>query len=123
MHVSLVSPERILWEGEASSVLARTTAGEIMFLGDHAPFIGVLGVGRVRIVPDEGGEVLAAVHGGFVEVKNNRITILSDVAELADQVDVARARAALERAGSIEDEDAAALARRRAEVRLEVAGA
>jgi F-type H+-transporting ATPase subunit epsilon len=60
--------------------------------------------------------VVTAVHGGFVEIKDNRVSILSDVAELSTQIDVARAREALSRAG---DDDAA---RRRAEVRLDAAG-
>lgn len=129
MHVALVSPERILWEGEASMVILRTAAGDIAFLNDHAPLVGALQIGRVRITPAEGGaEVVAAVHGGFVEVKNNRVTILSDVAELAEDIDVARAREALARVGSSstassDDSPEVADARRRAEVRLEAAGA
>jgi F-type H+-transporting ATPase subunit epsilon len=129
VHVALVSPERILWEGEASMVILRTAAGDIAFLNDHAPLVGALQIGKVRIMPaaDDGGpEVVAAVHGGFVEVKNNKVTILSDVAELADQVDVARAREALARVGgssAADDSPETAAARRRAEIRLEVAGA
>ena len=131
MHVALVSPERILWEGEASMVILRTAAGDIAFLNDHAPLVGALQIGRVRITPAEGsgsGEIVAAVHGGFVEVKNNRVTILSDVAELAEDIDVARAREALTRVGSSstassDDSPEVADARRRAEVRLEAAGA
>ena len=123
MQVALVSPERILYEGEADMVIARSAGGDIAFLNNHAPFVGVLGIGKVRITPEGGGsEIVAAVHGGFVEVKDNRVTILSDVAELADQIDVTRAREALSRAGAGDDEDTA-LARRRAEVRLETAGA
>lgn len=118
MQVALVSPERILYEGEADMVIARSAGGDIAFLNNHAPFVGVLGIGKVRITPAGGGsEIVAAVHGGFVEVKDNRVTILSDVAELAEQIDVTRARDALSRAG--EDE----AAKRRAEVRLETAGA
>ena len=118
MQVALVSPERILYEGEADMVIARSAGGDIAFLNNHAPFVGVLGIGKVRITPAGGGnEIVAAVHGGFVEVKDNRVTILSDVAELADQIDVTRAREALSRAG---EDDAA---KRRAEVRLETAGA
>ena len=115
LQVELVSPERILYSGEADMVIARTDGGEIAFLTGHAPFVGTLGIGRVVVRETGGGTTLAAVHGGFVEVKDNRVSILSDVAELADQIDTDRARDALSRAG--EDE----AARRRAEVRLEVA--
>ena len=126
LHVELVSPERILFRGEAEMVIARTTDGDIAFLTGHAPFIGALGIGQVRIQLDDGGEKSAAVHGGFVEVSNNRVTILSDVAELASQIDANRAREALTRAEAAltREQDAELQAAvRRAEVRLELSGA
>jgi F-type H+-transporting ATPase subunit epsilon len=118
LQVELVSPERILYSGEADMVIARSAGGDIAFLTGHAPFVGTLGVAKLTIRQSDGAEVLVAVHGGFVEVKNDRVTILSDVAELASQIDVDRARASL--AQALADIDEAA--RRRAEVRLEVAG-
>ena len=118
MQVELVSPERILYSGEAEMVIARSEGGDIAFLSGHAPFVGTLGVAKLRIQEAGGNEVAFAVHGGFVEVKDNRVTVLSDVAEQASQIDVARARASLEAASSAGDE----AAKRRAEVRLEVAG-
>ena len=122
MHVELVSPERILYSGEADMVVCRTVdGGEIAFLANHAPFLGALGDGLVRIKTSE-GEKVAAVHGGFVEVRDNRVIVLSDVAELADQVDVERARRAKEAAsGSSADDEEAAAALRRANTRLAAA--
>lgn len=123
LQVELVSPERILWSGDADMVIARTTDGELAFLTGHAPFIGALGIGAVRIVPSDGGpEVDAAVHGGFVEVSDNRVTVLSDVAELAGDIDVARAERALTEAEqSMKTDDAEADARlRRARLRVEL---
>jgi F-type H+-transporting ATPase subunit epsilon len=100
MHVDLVSPERILYSGEAEMVVCRTVdGGEIAFLSGHAPFLGALGDGLVRIKTTDGGEEVAAVHGGFVEVRDNRVIVLSDVAELAADIDVERARRAKEAAG------------------------
>ena len=85
MQVELVSPERILYSGEADMVVARTTEGEIAFLTGHAPFIGALGAGNVSVTPAGGGApTVAAVNGGFVEVSDNRVTVLSDEAELTD---------------------------------------
>ena len=126
MEVQLVSPERILFTGEATFVLVRTLGGgEIAFLDNHAPFIGALDIHAALIRPNEGAEIVVAVHGGFVEVSNNRVTILSDVAELPDQIDAERARrakaAAEEAARAAEDVEAAEAALRRAEVRLQVA--
>jgi F-type H+-transporting ATPase subunit epsilon len=116
LQVELVSPERILYSGEADMVIARTAGGDIAFLTGHAPFVGTLGIGKVVIRESAGTSVTAAVHGGFVEIKDNRVSILSDVAELSTQIDVARAREALQRAADDES------ARRRAEVRLDAAG-
>ena len=121
----LVSPERVLYEGDAEMVVCRTSDGEIAFLPGHVPFVGALGIAKVRIILPEKGEVAAAVHGGFVEVSHDTVTILSDVAELPDQIDAVRAETAKERAerevaSEPENEEAqAALAR--AELRLEVA--
>ncbi len=124
LHVELVSPEQILYSGEADMVVCRTTDGEIAFLTGHAPFVGTLGIGVVKVNEPSGEVERAAVHGGFVEVSHDRVTILSDVAELASQIDLARARQAAERAeGKLRDahdaECEAAL--RRAHVRIDLA--
>ena len=125
LDVALVSPERILFSGEADMVVCRTSDGEIAFLTGHAPLVGALGIGTVRIKQADGEEVKAAVHGGFVEVRDNRVSILSDVAELPDQIDVERARRAREEAErrvQAGDNAGAEAALRRAHVRLELAG-
>ena len=126
LHVEVVSPERILWQGDADMVIARTLGGgEIAFLTGHAPFVGALDIGRVVIRAAQGADEVVAVHGGFVEVSKDRVTILSDVAELASQVDVERARRAAERATAAtraEDDAEAEAALRRAHLRLAVAG-
>lgn len=126
MQVQLVSPERILYEGEASLVLARTLGGgDIAFLDGHAPFIGALAIHPVIIRTTVGDDVAVAVHGGFVEVSDNTVTILSDIAELPEQLDVERARrakaAAEDRLRAEQDVEAARAALQRAETRLQVA--
>lgn len=124
LQVELVSPERILYSGEAEMVVCRTmSGGEIAFLTGHAPFVGALDIGVVRVKTGDGVEE-AAVHGGFVEVRDDQVSVLSDVAELASQVDVERARRAKEAAERKEkdmDDAEAEAALRRATVRLEVA--
>jgi F-type H+-transporting ATPase subunit epsilon len=127
LEVQLVSPERILYTGEATMVVCRTIAGgDIAFLTGHANFIGALAVHPVRVLSN-GSEMIAAVHGGFVEVSNDRVTVLSDVAELPEHIDVDRARQAKEgaeaRLRESSGDDDAAVALERAEVRLRVAGA
>lgn len=127
MNVELVSPETVLWSGDATQLVARTLDGDIAFLPGHAPFIGALDVGAVRVWPTEGDIVSFAVHGGFVEVSANSVSVLSDVAELSSDIDVARAHDAQSRAeaalaADADDADAAA-ALKRAMVRLTAAGA
>lgn len=121
-----MSPERVLWTGDASLVRCRTIeGGDIAFQTDHAPFVGALDMGVVLIRSVDGEDELVAVHGGFVEVSNNEVSILSDVAELASQIDLDRAREAKERAEAAVrnlDDGTAEAALRRAHVRIEVAG-
>lgn len=127
MNVELVSPEQVLWSGEATQVLTRTLDGDIAFLDGHAPFLGALAIGLVQIWPQGGSEpIRAAVHGGFIEVSGNSVSILSDIAELAGDIDVERARAAADGARAIlaidEHDSVAAVALQRAEIRLTAAG-
>jgi F-type H+-transporting ATPase subunit epsilon len=127
MQVQVVSPERILWSGEAEYVTARTVeGGDITFLSGHAPFVGALETGKITIRPAEGADTFFAVHGGFVEVSNDEVSLLTDVAEHGDDIDVERAKAALATAratlakepGDIE----ATAALKRAQIRLELVG-
>ena len=125
IHVELVSPEQIVFEGEADLVIVRTTTGEIGFQPGHVPFVGVLNVAEARLQMSDGSRQSIAVHRGFVELANDHLTILSDVAELASDIDAGRAQAAKTRAeqavaANAEDADAVA-ALKRANVRLDVA--
>jgi F-type H+-transporting ATPase subunit epsilon len=81
LQVEVVSPERILYSGEADMVIARTVGGgDIAFLTGHAPFVGALAVGPVTVRSGRGGDEVFDVNGGFVEVSDNTVTILSDAA-------------------------------------------
>ncbi|MFV2038913.1 MAG: ATP synthase F1 subunit epsilon [Acidimicrobiales bacterium] len=125
LTVELVSPERIVFEADASLVIARTTDGEIGFQPGHVPFVGNLVSSVVRMALVDGGVQHIAVHSGFVEVSDDRVTLLSDVAELAGDIDVERAQAALTRAtealSTDRDDTEAAAAARRAETRISAA--
>jgi len=155
-QVNLVTPERILLAGMASEVILRTGEGDASILAGHTPLVGTVQPGVVRVVLPEAEEVRAAVHGGFVQVEHavtldaevagedvtgTRVTLLVGVAELAEEIDVDRARVALEAAEArvaelggarnapAEGEDAdpevveADAALRRAQVRLEAVDA
>ncbi|MFM2234420.1 MAG: putative synthase subunit epsilon [Actinomycetota bacterium] len=126
LRVELVSPERVLFSGEAKQVITRTLdGGEIAFLPGHIAFLGALTECHTRIYLSDGKVQDVAVHGGFVEVAPDHVTILSDSAELAESIDIARARAAKERAeAAIRGEHDATVesALRRAHARLSAAG-
>jgi F-type H+-transporting ATPase subunit epsilon len=117
MAVELVSPERVLFSGSATMVVVRTLdGGDIAFLPGHAPFLGALGERDAHIALEDGSVQWVAVHGGFVEVSNNKVTILSDRAELAQDIDLARAETAKAEAEELlrtsEDEEVQAMLRR-----------
>ena len=126
LNVELVSPERILYSGEADMVLCRTVGGgDIAFLTGHAPFVGALAIHAVEITLAGGGKERAGVYGGFVEVKDNKVTILSDHAEMAADIDLEEARRLQEEAERRirEEDDAECEAQlRRAHVMIELAG-
>ena len=99
MTVEVVSPESVLYSGEATMVITRTLGGgEIAFQPGHAAFLGALQECHTRVFLESGSVEDIAVHGGFVEVSNNKVSILSDSAELSSAIDVERARRAKERA-------------------------
>ena len=126
MQVEVVSPERVLFSGEATMVILRTLGGgDIAFLPGHAPFLGALTEWSGQLHLADGTVKHVAIHNGFVEVSNNTVAILADTAELAEDIDVDRAQEALrvaqERVES--DENAGAEAElRRAHARLAAAG-
>ena len=126
LRVELVSPERVLFSGEAKQVITRTLdGGEIAFLPGHIAFLGALTECHTRIYLSEGQVQDVAVHGGFVEVAPDHVTILSDSAELAESIDITRARAAKERAETAlrgEHDATVESALRRAHARLSAAG-
>ena len=126
-QIELVSPESISYSGEAEMVVARTLdGGDIAFQPGHVPFIGVLAVWSVDVIRPDGDRDTIAFHQGFVQVVGTKVSILSDVSESADQIDVERARAArtaaeVALAADKDDADAAG-AMARADLRLNVAG-
>ncbi len=126
LRIELVSPERVLFSGEAKQVITRTLeGGEIAFLPGHIAFLGALTECHTRIYLSDGKVQDVAVHGGFVEVAPDHVTILSDSAELAESIDIARARAAKERAEEAmrgEHDATIESALRRAHARLSAAG-
>ena len=145
-HVELITPERVLFSGEAEAVVLRADGADTTFLANHMDYIAAVDICVLRLegvqataassgatgpasagTPGEStslGEVRAAGHGGFVKVADNKVTIVAGVAELAEEIDVERAQRALEAAevqlsaGDVAEADAAAA---RARVRIAAA--
>lgn len=119
LQVELVAADRVVWSGEAKMVVARTTEGDLGVLPGHAPVLSVIVQGVVDIQTATGETWVAAVDAGFLSVSNDRVSILSERAELSHEINLEKARHELERlqaAGETTDEAQDAL--RRAEVRV-----
>ena len=77
MNVAVVSPEEVLFEGDATQVITRTTEGDVAFLAGHAPFLGSLVEGQTRVFLADGTVREFQLEGGFVEVSNDTVSILA----------------------------------------------
>lgn len=123
MSVELVAVERKVWSGKASSVFAETTEGELGVLPGHTPLLGELVEGGiVKINTADGETVTAAVFGGFLSITGEKVSVLAEAAELAQEIDPKAAREALTQADSEPDPERAESAKARATARLKAVG-
>jgi F-type H+-transporting ATPase subunit epsilon len=97
-HLELVTPERILFSEEVQAVRAPGVQGSFGVLANHAPLLAELEVGLIKVTLADGREAFIATSGGYLQVSRNRVIILADSAELSEEIDVERARAAAARA-------------------------
>ncbi|WP_202079619.1 F0F1 ATP synthase subunit epsilon [Caldalkalibacillus salinus] len=95
--VDIVTPERKVYEGQATMVVARGADGEIGVQPGHIPLVTPLKIGALRVKNGEKEEFIA-VSGGFLEVRPDKVTVLAETAELPDEIDIDRAKLAKERA-------------------------
>ncbi len=122
LNVAVVSAERSLWTGQAKSIVAKTPEGDIGILPGHEPVLALLVESApLRVEELDGSKLIVAVHGGFFSVSGNEVNVITEVAELAEDIDLERAQAALARAqdGGVTEEEMPAV--RRAETRIQVA--
>ncbi len=82
-HVDVVTPEAVIWSGDATLLTARTTEGDIGVLANHQPTMAALATGAVTIHHDD-GVTSAGIHGGFLQIYRNQVTLLTDRAELTE---------------------------------------
>ncbi|WP_379129934.1 F0F1 ATP synthase subunit epsilon [Paenibacillus sp. sgz500958] len=128
--LEIVTPERLVFSKQVSSLTVRGAEGEMGILPGHIPLVTPLQVAPLSVKAD-GVTITIAVHGGFVEVRKDKVTILAESAELPVDIDIERAEAAKERAErrlkSVNKQDAidhrrAELALQRAVTRIKVSG-
>lgn len=96
--LEVVTPERIVYSQQADMVIVKGAEGELGILPNHIPLVTPLKIAPVRVKKSGGQEDLIAVHGGFIEVRKEKVVVLAEAAELPEEIDVDRARAAKERA-------------------------
>lgn len=106
LQIELVAADRVVWSGQASEVLARTVDGDLGVLANHSPLLSLLVPGVVEITPLEGDVVRAAIDSGFLSVADNHVSILSEDAFLASEVDASAVKSDLEAAQAADDADA-----------------
>ncbi len=83
-QVDVVSPEAVIWRGMATFVVAKTPEGELGVMADHEPLMGALVTGPVIIQAESGERTTVGVHGGFLQVLKNQVTLITDRAEIAE---------------------------------------
>ncbi len=82
--VDIVTPESIVWSGEAEFISARTTEGEIGIYAGHEPIMAALATGAVQIHAEDGAVTTVGLHGGFLQVFQDKVTLLTDRAEITE---------------------------------------
>ena len=98
VQVNIVTPDGPVYDAEVAMVIAKTVSGEMGILAGHIPMVAPLTISGVKLKKADGSTEYAAVSGGFIEVRPDKITILAPSAELASSIDAARAQEAKTRA-------------------------
>jgi F-type H+-transporting ATPase subunit epsilon len=93
LHLEIVTPERLAYEGEVDAVTVPGSEGELGILPHHAPLVSTLGVGELRI--RKGGEVeFFAIAGGFLQVRPDKVVVMAETADMASEIDLEKAQEA-----------------------------
>ncbi|NLI01338.1 MAG: F0F1 ATP synthase subunit epsilon [Chthonomonadales bacterium] len=98
LHLEIVTPDRVVLDTRVRSVRLPGTMGSFGVLPNHAPLIASLTTGAIKVEHDNGDIEYIAASGGFADVRDNRVTVIADTAERSADIDLARVRAAIERA-------------------------
>ncbi|OFK79807.1 ATP synthase F1 subunit epsilon [Anaerosphaera sp. HMSC064C01] len=105
LYLKVVTPDKLFFEGDIDMLVARTIEGDVGILLNHSPLVTILDIGRL-VIKDGDERKVAACAGGYIDVRNNQITVVSDACEWEDEIDINRAERAKERASKkLEDKD------------------
>ena len=96
-HLKIATPDRLVFDGQAESLLVRTAEGDAEIMAGHADFLSALAIGRAKLT-SEGKQRLAAVAGGYISVIGGEVSLVCTTFEFADEIDIARAKASKEKA-------------------------
>lgn len=118
LRLEIVTPERKVYEEDVNMVVVKGVAGELGILPNHIPLVTPLKIAPIK-AKKGGKDEFVAVHGGFMEVRKDKVVILAEAAELGRDIDVIRAREAKERAERRLADKAADLDHKRAELALQ----
>lgn len=97
-HLRIVTPDRLVFDGMAESLIVRTVDGDVCILANHINYLAPLGIGEARVVAEGAKSRSAAVNGGMLSVVDNDVNVIATTFEWADEIDVARAEHAKEQA-------------------------
>lgn len=117
-HLKIVSPDGLLFDGQAEELIVRTTNGDVAILARHINYVAALGMGRAVLIAD-GKRRTAACIGGMLSVVDGEVTLVPTTFEWADKIDLNRAEASLQRANQVlHDQNASDTDIKLAEARL-----
>ena len=128
LDVHVVTPEREVWAGQATEVVAHGVDGDVGILTGHAPLLVQLAIGPLQVQQEDGAWLKAVVDGGFLHVSSEegatRVDVLATNAQLEDEIDVEAVKQRLEqlRSAAVDDDEHAKTEMARAEARLALTG-
>ncbi len=97
-QLEIITPNKVVFNDEATSLTAPGVEGGFQILYNHAPFLSALDIGEIKVKDKTGTDTFYATSGGFVEVNDNHVVVLADTAEKSSEIDIERAKTAKVRA-------------------------
>lgn len=97
-HLQIVTPDRLVFDGEAQQIILRTVDGDVCILAKHIDYAAAIGIGEARVTDENGEEKTAACSGGLLSVQNGDVRVIATTFEWAEEIDLSRAEEAQRKA-------------------------